>query len=61
MSHPDDGIFIVSIDDEGNAGLDGVFASEAAARFAARHIMRPRLCRIEWIDADYADTEGENE
>lgn len=58
MSHPDDGFFIVDIDDDGYAGLTGVFASEATARFVARYVLRPRLCRIEWIDDDHAEIEG---
>lgn len=43
-------LYIVGVDDTGNAGLTGPFSSETVARIAAEHVMRPRLCRIAWID-----------
>jgi hypothetical protein len=59
VSDNQNGVYIVSIDDDGNSGLEGPFASEAVARFTAEYVTRSRLCRIEWLDASHADTEGE--
>jgi hypothetical protein len=44
--------YIVSMDENGDSGLHGVFASEAIARFASKYIMNPKLCQIEWLDEE---------
>jgi len=48
-------IFIVGVNAEGDAGFIGAFATEAAARFAARHIENPRLCYVDWIDEPHSE------
>lgn len=45
-------IYIVSVNDAGDAGFTGPFASETVARIAAEHIQNPRLCRVEWLDGE---------